>query len=723
MPVSHSVRNPEGIWVNSKAFSEIGDHFTKYGYYTEHPWGSSPWYDFWLEERNRCLNGYSVGGAKITGDHYAHLNYNPINRTEAVGTSRVAKKSLGFPHFWDGDYNYFWLREIARNGVFSAKDLPKEEIERILNLDFKERQIILKELYDSLQLYFSVVPYYADNRTIPVENLIGGNDLLILKARRKGFSLKNSIIGVNNYFHRENSYTMYMAYNKRYLYPKGIFSMCMSSINFINDNTGWTAPSDYVRKSDHIRNSYRSYVNGVETERGMKSEIEAISFKDNPQAGVGRDAYDIIGEEVGTWGVPGGLEEAVDSMMPSTTDGVYKTGMMTLFGTVNDLDRSSVDIVNMFRAIRTRSFLPFKDVWGDEGTEEGMFFPQQLNLPGYYDEQGNSDLERALEFEMSERRKIEESGSDATVMFSRYREFPTNSKEALASVSSNYLPIAALEAQLKKVIDNDLQSKKGMPVELREEGGEVIADPIMDNSKVPITSFTSKPISEVGCPVIYEMPIENPPDGLYKIGYDPVRHSKGVSLCGILVYKAILKGSSTHSIIVAEYIGRQEDVDDNDAIAKRFAMLYNATIMHENETTGTVNYFRRNRILHLLAAQPDKVISKNVKNSRVARVWGSHMSTPLKEAALRYTKVWLETILDYDENGAPVTVIDRIYSRRLLEELIHYNFKGNFDLVSALFMCMLQVQEDAIDLEYQSEEDIQDRYDELAELMGDMIKN
>jgi len=48
--------------------------------------------------------------------------------------------------------------------------------------------------------------------------------------------------------------------------------------------------------------------------------------------------------------------------------------------------------------------------------------------------------------------------------------------------------------------------------------------------------------------------------------------------------------------------------------------------------------------LDLLAYQPDNVISKNIKQSRVARVYGCHMNTQLKDAGERYVKTWLLTI-------------------------------------------------------------------------------
>lgn len=716
-----AIRNPNGIWINTELFREAGNHFIKYGYYCADPWGSPAWYDYWKEERRRCLQGYSIGGASIPGEYYFYLNYCPIQKSEKIGNG-IGHKISGFPDFWDGDYNYFWIREIARNGILTNnQNLSPEEKERIYNLEPKEREKKLVEILNGIGLMFKIVPS-IEKDGIRVDNLLGGRDVIVLKSRRKGFSFKNASVGVNNFFHRPGKYTMLMAYDKKYLYPKGIFGMSMSYINFINKHTAWKAPSDYVRKQDHIRNSYKSYQSGVEVEQGFMSEIQAITFKDNPQAGVGKDCFDIIGEEVGAWGVPGGLKETVASMMPSVTDGDLRTGMMTLFGTANDIEKGTVDFADMFENPESFTFLPFYDIWGEnESKKEGFFFPVQLNLIGHYDEQGNSNLESAKQAELLERKKREIGGATSTQMLQRMREFPLNSAEALTSVSYNSFPVAELKVQLEKVKANGWQFTKGTPVEMKYEEGIVTAKPILDKSVEPIISYKNLPLDLRGCPVIYEYPIPNAPKGLYKIGYDPIDQESGTSLAGIIVYKGVHIGTTTHDIPVAEYIGRFEDPDDIDRMAEMFADFYNTVIMHENMVTGVKNYFRRIKRLHLLAVQPDTVISKNVKASKVARVYGCHMNIQLKDAGERYVKTWLLSVLDYDENGNPVRVIDRIYSIRLLEELIAYSRRGNFDLVSSLFMCMFQVQEEVLGKEY-DEKKVNEKYKKLIEMTSNMYK-
>ena len=58
------------MFVNTKLFSPVIID----GLCRAHP-KSLEYRDWWAQERERCINGYSVGGVKITGDHYWYLNF------------------------------------------------------------------------------------------------------------------------------------------------------------------------------------------------------------------------------------------------------------------------------------------------------------------------------------------------------------------------------------------------------------------------------------------------------------------------------------------------------------------------------------------------------------------------------------------------------------------------------------------------------------------------
>ena len=87
----NSIRNPDGIWINTEVFREEARKFQKYNTYCLDPWGSPDWFSYWQEQRNRIINGYSSGGVKITGDHYFYLNFCPILKAENMNAKKSAK--------------------------------------------------------------------------------------------------------------------------------------------------------------------------------------------------------------------------------------------------------------------------------------------------------------------------------------------------------------------------------------------------------------------------------------------------------------------------------------------------------------------------------------------------------------------------------------------------------------------------------------------------------
>ena len=676
-------RDASGKWVNTQLFREAALRFLATGAYCDYPEDSPEWRRFWQRELERCLLGLQVGGARITGDHYFYLNYCPIRKAERTDR-RVSRKVTEFPDFWDGDYNYFWCRDIARLGVAELL-LDARALRQYHRLDEAAQRARRAELFDSLGLAVRIRP----------EHLDGGFNLIVGKSRRRGYSYKNAAIAVNNLLTRERSLTILNAYEQRYLYPNGIFSMAKSYIEFINSHTGWAVMSDVVSRQNHIRNSFIEYdAAGMRHERGFHSEVIAVTCKNNPDANRGKDAVDIFIEEAGAFGTPGLLDQLYEASRDCVEAGGVKTGMITIFGTSGDLTGGTADYARMHANPLGKGFLPFDNVWDDElaGTQCGFFHPISWNLEGYYDEQGNSDIDGARRAELEARARAAEHGATTMDLQRRMQEKPLSPREAFATASESVFPVVELGQQLAMVRARGWDATKGMPVTFAWEGEVMTAKPVLRGAK-PITSLTHLPDDLSGCPVIYEHPVPGAAPGTYKIGYDPVRQDTGTSLSAIIVFKGAARDGGAHSIVVAEYVGRMATAEDSDRMAEMFAEYYGAKIMVENEVVSSVAYFKRNRLTRLLAAQPDAVISKHIRHSTVRRTYGCHMVGALKQAGERYVSEWLLSVLDYDEDGRPVRAYERIYSTRLLEELIGYNRSGNFDLVSALFMCIIQVQD------------------------------
>lgn len=716
-----SIRNPDGIWINTKVFREEALTFQKYGAYCSDPWGSPDWFTYWQEQRNRSIYGYTVGGVKITGDHYFYLNFCPILKVEDTNLRKSAKIT-DFPDFWDGDYNYFWARDLARNGILDAGIIDKDESEEIYRLktgtlqEAEEHRVRLNKLFEGLHLEIKIEPDY----------LLGGYNLIVGKSRRKGYSYKNAAIAVKNYVCFPKSLTVFGAYEKKFLYPQGIFTMASKYINFINAHTAWIMPKDIIDRTDHVKASYIEYKNGVKIEKGFMSEIMALTYKDNADAGRGKDMFDMFFEESGAFGTPGLLKNSYAATEDCVKAGAIKTGMITMFGTSGDMLGGTADYAEMHSKPLAFGMMPFQNIW-DEDSEEtkcGFFHPITWNMEGFYDEQGNSDIAGAKALELHERQILLDNGATSSDIQKRMQEKPLGPFEAFGLVSVNNFPILELKKQLDLVRSKQLHISKGTPVKLYYDGVEkkVISEPILDGTANVIYSMKPTNTSLEGCVVIYEYPAATAEKGAYKIGYDPYRQEKGTSLAAILVYKSIIQGSYTKNILVAEYVGRPESADDVNYYARLLAELYNTQVMYENEVTHVKDYFRRRKWLAYLALQPDAVISKNVKNSRVARIYGCHMNDKMKDAGEKYIKDWLLEVSDYDENGKPIRNLDKIYSIGLLEELIAYNRKGNFDRVMALMQVMFQDQEALLGKEYKEVSVGNDRGKRLLAMVGNMYQ-
>ena len=719
------IRNENGKWINSKIFREEALKFQKNKTYTAAPYGTPDWMEYWETQLDRCIKGYSVfeeDGTehKITGHHYFYLNFTQIQivKFEDDDESAAAEKISQNPDFWDGDYDYFWSLEIARYGLCTKNSqvpsTPEErkewnhlnkELKKIKksNYNYKKDETYkkLKEQRDTIsnnilnRLGLRVKPH--------LDYLDGGYHMIVGKSRRKGYSYKDGAICANVYNTVRKAQVIIGAFEKKFLYPKGTMGMASDYLNFLNEHTGWAKSRDYTDKVDHKKASYRENVNGTYIEKGYQSEIFALTFKDNPDAARGKDGKLFLLEEAGAFP---NLKDSFNAIAPGLTAGAFITGQIIIFGTGGDMESGTVDYADMFYNPAAYRLLPFVNIWDEnaENTTCGFFHPVTWNMEGFYDDQGNSDIEGATEFELERRRQKMEAASSSTIVEKHMQEYPFSPSEAFLTVSTNNFPVVELRNQLHRVKAENLHLSKGTPVYLTREEGKIIAKPDLENKLKPIYTYKVKQDDISGCPIIFEYPVPNPPKGLYKIGFDPYQQDEGTSLAAIYVYKSIHSGTYSKNIIVAEYVGRPQEADDVSRIASMLADLYNAEIMHENEVSHVKNYFRRIKRLDQLALQPDTVISKNVKASKVSRVYGMHMNEQLKDAGEKYIKDWLLQVRDYDENGNAILNLETIYSIGLLEELIQYNRKGNFDRVMAFMQVMFQCQEEELGKDYSSSE-------------------
>lgn len=737
-----SIRTPEGKWLRSDVFRQEAIKFMKNGYYCPEPDGSPAFIEYWTEQLNRCIYGYEVGGHKITGDHYQYLNYCQIQVVIQTKGSKVSRKITKNPDFWDGDYDYYWAVEIAKNGVANADSLltTQEQRDELDLLSEEEQKEAWVEIVKDLNMRCIPHPDYLD----------GGHHFIVGKSRRKGYSYKNAAKCANRYNTIKKSLTLIGAFDKAYLYPKGTMGMASTYLSFFNKHTGWKKAREFTDKVDIRTASFKETdpITNISNEAGYLSTIQAVTFGDNPDAARGKDAVEVLLEEAGKFP---NLKASYQATEPSLTAGKYITGQITIFGTGGDMEGGTIDFADMFYNPMEYNLMPFVNIWDENATNSycGFFHPIYLNMEGHYDLQGNSDVDGAIAEEKAIRDKIRKNSTSSLVLQKRVQEYSFSPSEAFLTVSTNDFPILELRKQYNKVIRENLHLRYGQPVYLERvttkkenedrppilfaDGSELVvvpkvrAIPDLTGLVQPLWKYKPDNPDLKGGVVIYEYPMVNPPRGLFKIGFDPYRqqHSSAVvpSLGAIYVYKASHKFSYTRDTIVAQYIGRPYDPDDVNRIAEMLAELYNAEIMYENEVTHVLNYFTRKKKLHLLAKQPDEVIAKAIGKSKVARVYGIHMVEKLKDAGEKYIKQWLLEVRNYDENGDGILNLETINDPALLDELMQYNRKGNFDRVMAFMMVMFQCEQDDDDeKDYGDENQDKELEDNLDELMQNQFR-
>lgn len=621
-------------FVNTAVFSESARHYLKHKCYTLAPMGTSEYIEFWDEEERRCKEGYTVGGVRITGEHYAYLNYGRILATVTQGKRQ--RKIDTFPKFLDMDY--YWYHEL-------------EQAEQ------------------------------------------NGEGMIVVKARRKGFSYKNAFGMAWKYNWFPNSISILAAYEKTFW--ANTMEMAKNMINFLNENTDWAKGFLHDRQ-DAIKSGYveKDPISGISIQKGYKSEILALSFKDSPQKSVGRTAERMLFEEAGDWP---GLMQAYQRSYPLFKDGNIMIGIPIIYGTGgNNKNGTNADFEAMFYNPSAYGLRAYENIYDETAVgEAGWFVDDAWYREPFIDDDGNALREKAIEdidLEREEKKKADPKAYNMMVT-----QHPHTPKEAFLRNEGAVFPAIELYNVLAKLKQDERYKKLGTAGTLFEAEGEIRFKPDLNNKLFPLNKFPHGPNDPVdGAVVIYQHPPENMPYGLYKIGLDPVAFDKSgsKSLNAAYVYKSHQKFDYGYDEIVAEYVGRPENIEIYNRNLELLSEYFGgAEIMFENDRGEVLSYFKRRGKMHLLADQPDNVISKVIKDSTVARIKGCHMNDRMKDAGEKFILRWLWTERGKREDGSMIYNMDLIPSPGLIEELIQYHRQGNFDRVMGFMQLMFCVEE------------------------------
>ena len=627
--------------LNSDKFRTPALTFLRTGVYCSYPLGSTDYFNYWDQQVEYCLKGYTApDGDYITGYHYFYLNFCPIvrivNRVE--DGKNVMDSDLTFPDFYDYDYFYF-------TGVQEA-----------------ETQ---------------------------------GKHIALIKSRRKGYSYKGGSMACRNYYLIPGAKTYIYASSKQYLTEDGILTKAWEYMDFIDKYTAWGKKRQVSSTSMRRRASYIVTDEfGNKREEGYKSEIIGVSLKDNPHALRGKRAKLILFEEGGTFSE---LGAAWQIARPSVEQDGKTFGLMVVWGTGGDEGSAFETLKDMFYNPSGYNCLGFENIWDESPSDKlcGFFVPQYTNLDTrdeqgnrlFMDEYGNTILKPSLQFILDERKKVVDSATSTTAVDRYIAERPVTPLEAMMEFNGNIFPKKDLMHHLAMIRTNkklqnhkqvgDLNWVNGIPVWTPKKHGDVVKFPL------------KKDDDPTGAIVIWEHPVKDAPFGLYVAGCDPYDHDKSGtnSLGSTFIYKRFQSFEQYYDIIVAEYTGRPATAEEYYENVRKLLTYYNARLLYENERKGLFPYFTSKHSDYLLADQPS-IISDIVGKSTVQRKKGIHMSVAIKDWGEGLIKEWLTT-----ESSPGEKNLTKILSEPLLEELINYNDKGNFDRVMAFMMVMIYLQE------------------------------
>lgn len=623
-------------------------HYQKYGRFTDLRPNANPNSEFgkWIrEERRRCLYGYirPYDGEWITGDHYFFLNYCPISLLKKSSNgSRKAMRVIDFPFSWEGNYYRFHYLNQAREHGLMAAELAR----RGCGKSFCAAAMLAKRfiLGESFEVNKRVVSYIT---ATDKAKLTGGDQTL-------------------------DKFQFY--------------------IDFIAENMQWPSRRLYNSLADmNWQMGYKDLNTG--TNKGTLNSVVGKSSQNDASKLRGTRGVLYLFEEAGTFD---NLLTLWSNLLPSVSDGESVFGLMYLFGTSGDQQSDFAAMQEiMYNPVGYKTY-GLKNVYDKEGQGRPTFtyfFPAYINRSGCYDEQGNSDVTKALLEILVNRYNVKYNSTDINTITKCIAEIPITPQEAILRTRGNIFPVADLTQRLAE-IDNDPHTFDDVYVgDLTQEKDGSVSFKLTGDQ--PIRDFPLKDNKVSGALEIFKMPEKDAQGKVfpqrYIIGHDPVDNDEADTMSLSSTFILDLWTDT----IVAEYTGRHQFADDNFEMLRKLCIFYNAKCLYESNVKGAYSYFSRMNCLYLLADTPeylkDKDIIKNIGVGNNSK--GVKATKPVNDYANRLIRDWLlkPVTIQSGEDGEETTVFNltRIRNRALIKELMLYNPDINVDRVRALGLLML----------------------------------
>lgn len=641
------ITNPP-IIEDTDYFRPTALHYKKYGVLTNLRPNPNPNSEFgkWIrEEVRRIWEGYvrPSDGAWVTGDMYWYLNYCPIIQSKIRKGTKIADRVVDFPEFWEGIwFRYMYIEESRLNAQHSA-EIAKRGASKSYSV-----AAILSKCF-----------------------VVGDNEET-----------------------QKNVRAMVTAYQKEYLTKDGTLNKFVEMIDFQAQHTQF--PAKRLRSSLQDMQWKMGYVDlDTGAQKGTLNEVIGVSSKDDPDKLRGKRSSKIIIEEFGNFPK---VTDTYRVILPSVQEGDIVFGQMILIGTGGSEGADFAGAQEIIYNPKGFNIRPVKNVYdkGTQGKQESIFFfGAYLNRKGCYNEDGVSDVTKAVLEICYNRYIVKYNTTDPMALTRTKAENPLTLQEAIMRRDGSIFPVAALLDRINELDSNPSEYNDVYVGDLVMDKGGIID--FVPSFKTPIRNFPHKDNKEEGAVEIFKMPEKDASgkvfSGRYIAGCDPYDDdsSETMSLGSFFILDLWTDK------IVAEYTGRPTFADDFYEKCRLLCLFYNARLNYESNKKGLFAYFSKMNCLYLLTDVLEYLKDKDmVKGTLIGnKSKGTNASQPINNYARTLIRNWLilpKVIITNDGEKDIETItynLNFIRNRALLQELSQWNVDGNFDRVSSLGMLML----------------------------------
>lgn len=678
-------------FVNTQAFREAAIYWDKYKRYDDGVPGTIYNREYWNREINRCINGYTTGGVRISGYYYHYLNYCRIAVTSATygvvhanlpkNAKQHGDREEKFADFWDLDAAFFACVDIAEYGVGNV-DITGKPVGYTWN-EYESFPIKLNIHKDSLES--------------------GGHHLVYLKPRDKGLSWKAASMAERNYSCIRDSKSYMLANDKTFLTEDGLWSKWLGMRDWqIANALGLGKESDYKKDRSNMHFEASREIDGKRV--GFKSEVIGVTLNNDWQKARGKRGKLVIYEELGKFP---NADKAWRINRKSMESAKMVYGLQLGFGTGGTVGANFEALKAMFYDPEAYNILCFENVYGEnkENKKVGLFTTSYQSY-SFMDKDGNSDLVEGKEYYDSER-AIAQQAQDQTVLPAMKAEDPYTPEEAVLVTGKNILISDGLIQHAKYVENTGLYKSMAIAGRFERKGFDLKFVVDIDLERKAVYKFPHKLNENLeGCILIYHRPYrknDRIPDNLYKICVDTYEHdaTTGDSIGACYVIEQSNNFTPTRGdLIVASFIGRPDQQEDFNENVFNLAVHYNAEVAYENDKPGDlVGYAKRKKLTQYLADEFELAYDENLKTSEHSkRQFGMSMQggkeNKRKKQGDIYTKNWIYEKRSTNELTGEVRYnYHTVYDLGLLQEWINYNIDENRDRQSAFRVGMYHQQE------------------------------